>query len=141
MNKRDPLGSTALLYAYEKGARDIVKLLIEGGADITQANNAGQTPLHFAAKSAHKEIMRLLIESGGDINATDKTGKTPLIYAAQNGKTGDGARCSPPARTNPSVKTKGTQRSTTRPPTGCATWWRCCRRARRATTGATRHCI
>ena len=39
LDKRDALGNTALLYACNKSAKDIVKLLIDGGADVNLMNN------------------------------------------------------------------------------------------------------
>jgi FOG: Ankyrin repeat len=85
-NKRDENGNTPLYYAAQKGARDIVKLLIENGADATIANNQSITPLHAVSKTGNKEIITILTENGADVNATDKEGKTPLIYAVSAGK-------------------------------------------------------
>ena len=45
VNKRDAAGNTALLYAAMKGAKDIVRLLIDNGADVSLANNASITPI------------------------------------------------------------------------------------------------
>jgi len=42
------LGS-ALHLAAQKGFTDIVKLLIESGADVNAKNDYGLTPLHFSA--------------------------------------------------------------------------------------------
>lgn len=85
-DKRDANGNTPLFYASQKGARDIVKVLIENGADVSLANNQSMTPLHAASKTGNKEIITILTKAGADINTTDKEGKTPLIYAVSAGK-------------------------------------------------------
>ncbi|MDH6601481.1 ankyrin repeat protein [Myroides gitamensis] len=87
INKRDALGNTPLYYVCIKGARDLVQLLIQAGADVSQANNNSQAPIHRIAENGNKEIITLLIAGGADINATDKEGKTPLLYAIKAGKT------------------------------------------------------
>ena len=86
LDKRDAQGATALYYAGAKGSKDIVKLLLDAGADAAIADNQSRTALHMAAQSGNKEIIRLLCDGGADLNATDNEGKTPLIYAAKNGR-------------------------------------------------------
>ena len=79
LSKRDAGGNTPLHYAAEKGYRDIVRMLLDNGADPTIPNNKGDTPLHAASLSGNKEILRILIDSGADINAQDNDGLTPLM--------------------------------------------------------------
>ena len=86
-DKRDAMGCTPLYYACMKGARDIVKLLIDAGADVSLANNQSLTPLHSMARSGNKDIIKLLLDAGADINATDKEGRTPLLYTVHENKT------------------------------------------------------
>ena len=83
VNAVDENGLSPLHYACQKGYRDIVKLLIASGADVTLISNVSITPLHTAVLSGNKEIIQLLTEAGADLNATDKRGKTPLIYAVE----------------------------------------------------------
>ena len=49
INEPDETGWTALHFAAENGHLDIVKKLVENGADINKANNQGWTALHLAA--------------------------------------------------------------------------------------------
>ena len=86
-NKRDTAGNTPLFYACMKGTRDIVKLLLDNGADPGIANNANMTPLHAVSKSGNKEITAMLLDAGADINATDKEGKTALLYTLAEQRT------------------------------------------------------
>jgi ankyrin repeat protein len=63
---------------------DIVKLLIEGGADPNAANVVGTTPLITAAYFNKVDLMRMLIDAGADISKKERTGVSPLSYAARN---------------------------------------------------------
>ena len=81
VDKRDANGFTPLHHACKKGARDIVKLLIENSADVNMMSNTSITPLHFAASTGNQEILTCLLDAGADINATDKEGKSVLIYS------------------------------------------------------------
>ena len=86
LDKRDALGGTPLYYASAKGSRDIVKLLLEAGADASIADNQSRTALHMASQAGNKDIIRLLCDNGVDVNGSDQQGKTPLIYAVENGR-------------------------------------------------------
>ena len=81
IDKRDMNGFTPLHHACRKGARDIVKLLLENNADANMASNTSITPLHFAAQLGNQEIIQLLLDAGADVNATDREGKSALIYS------------------------------------------------------------
>lgn len=52
LNRRDAEGNTALHYVCRQGFRDLAALLLDRGADPSQANNRGETPLHAAAERA-----------------------------------------------------------------------------------------
>ena len=59
-------GATPLYVASGAGHLEIVKLLIESGGSVNQADNSGAmlaTPLYIASECGHLEIVRLLIES------------------------------------------------------------------------------
>jgi ankyrin repeat protein len=46
---------------------EIVKLLLEQGADITVASNKGWTPLKLVLDSGYVEVVKLLLEQGTDM--------------------------------------------------------------------------
>jgi len=73
-----------LIEASYNGNIEIVKLLIETGADINAKNNYGSTSLMYASKIGHKKIVLLLIEAGADINAKNNYGYTVLMFATAN---------------------------------------------------------
>ncbi|RDW85731.1 hypothetical protein BP5796_04056 [Coleophoma crateriformis] len=70
--------------ASEDGHINIVKLLVEKGADINAADMNGRTLLYRASENGHIDVVKLLLEKGADVNATDKNGWTPLCTASQH---------------------------------------------------------
>jgi ankyrin repeat protein len=74
-------GRTALGHAAAEGQIDIVRFLIDHGANINSQDNFGYTPLHFTCQNQHVEITRLLLGKGALIEIVDKFGNTPLSRA------------------------------------------------------------
>ena len=66
--------------------KEVVKFLIDAGADKNVANLWGKTPFHRAAERGYLEIVEILLEAGADINIKDKRGWTPLRWAISNGQ-------------------------------------------------------
>jgi ankyrin repeat protein len=75
---------TALLVAACNGYPEIMRLLLDRGADIN-ASSSSATALHCAAVG-NVERVQLLLDRGADINATVSNGVTPLMRAL-NGST------------------------------------------------------
>ncbi len=61
---RDKNGNTPLHLAVRQNHLEMVKLLVEKGADMEAANNAGLTPLSDARVRGFKEIEDYLIDRG-----------------------------------------------------------------------------
>ena len=58
-------GSETYLYrAFRCGLHDLVKALIEAGADVNAANKNGETPLCAATLFGYTDIAKALIEAG-----------------------------------------------------------------------------
>jgi ankyrin repeat protein len=80
-------GESALTLAVKKGRVDVVKTLLEKGADPNICREDGETPLHIAVYYYYSdrkglEISRLLLASGADKNSTSNIGQTPLKLAS-----------------------------------------------------------
>ncbi|TAK76630.1 MAG: hypothetical protein EPO11_03920 [Gammaproteobacteria bacterium] len=80
----DEKGNTALHYAAQQGAYDIVELLLNSEAKEIK-NESGQTPLMLAAQNGHSKILRLFIQRKFNVNHQDKLGNTALHHAVDKG--------------------------------------------------------
>ena len=78
-------GANPLHIASKNGRLDIVKKLINKGADVNANNNVNETPLHDASKNGHLEVVRELIYEGANVNDKNDNNKTPLYLASKNG--------------------------------------------------------
>lgn len=82
MNNFDMSYSSPLLIASQIGDILMVKMLIEKGSEINNADvKTGNTALHEAARVGNEEVFQFLLTFGADINATNKVGETPLFSA------------------------------------------------------------
>ena len=80
-------GMTALHYAAINGDTEIVRFLVEHGADITaQDNLLSRSAIHFAAEKGNLECIKYLAEQGADLLDRDIYGTTPMHYAARSNK-------------------------------------------------------
>lgn len=81
-------GQTPLWWAAENGHVEMVKLLLDEGADVASANKDGRTLLIAASSKGQADVVRLLLATGR-VNADLKDsefGRTPLSWAAANGR-------------------------------------------------------
>jgi ankyrin repeat protein len=76
---------TPLLYAAREGHLDVIRMLIDAGADLELADGNETTPLITALNNVHADVALLLIEAGANVNASDWFGQTPL-WAAVDGR-------------------------------------------------------
>ena len=83
----------ALMIASSKGYTEIVKLLIDNGADVNKRTGSGSTALYGALDSAKFgvftdqsfKIVALLINAGADVNLKEDSGCSLLSIAAGRG--------------------------------------------------------
>jgi ankyrin repeat protein len=112
VNAKEPEhDQTALMWAAAEKHPDVVRLLLEAGADIRARSRTytqtvtsevtqrlgreelnysvmrgGSTPLLFGARSGDVESVRLLLAAGADVNDALPNGMTALILAAHSGQ-------------------------------------------------------
>jgi ankyrin repeat protein len=82
---KDHEGLSALSFAVKAGQIDIVRLLLEKGANARSAALNRAQPIHFAAAGNHVDIINLLHEGGAKLTADSEVG-TPLHWAAGYGQ-------------------------------------------------------
>ncbi|MFP3022610.1 MAG: ankyrin repeat domain-containing protein, partial [Wolbachia sp.] len=62
---------------------NIVKLLVNNGADINAKDNEGWTSLHWAVQLGSLNVVKYLVEKGADVNALTADGRAPLDIAKE----------------------------------------------------------
>lgn len=86
INRTDNWGMTALMiHAGNHCYKDVVKMLMQAGADIHIADNAGNTVLYYALKYGDAGTARYLIKKGADYNRPNNQGETPVQIAVEKG--------------------------------------------------------
>ena len=89
VNFKDDETNATLLMCASMGDKDnVVKYLMDQGADITIMDIDGKVPLHYATYNGHLNVIKLLIESKPElINAPTLQGETALHIATKTGQT------------------------------------------------------
>ena len=67
------------------GNADLVKLLLEAGADANASLPGGETILMTAARAGNLEAVKALLARGADPNARERSDQTALMWAAAEG--------------------------------------------------------
>ena len=73
----------AIHIACASGKLDVVKFLINNGADVNTKNNQLMLPIHVACINGNAEMIDLLADLTRDLNTRDKHKHTPLHYAIE----------------------------------------------------------
>lgn len=81
INERDKDDWTPLHYACDHMDEDLIKVLIEAGADVNAKTKGAVTPLLLVAhKHPNIKLTKILLAAGADPNVTDYEGYTVLHY-------------------------------------------------------------
>ena len=63
------------------GDWEMVKILLDGGADPNKAGSSGETALNWAALAGNLDMVKVLLGGGADPNQATDDGRTPLHRA------------------------------------------------------------
>ena len=85
VNQQNSGGYTPLHIATEKGHFDIVKMLVENGADLNGRGPSSMNPLSIAAKKGFTQIAEYYLAKGVSCHTTDDSGRTSLHHASTGG--------------------------------------------------------
>jgi ankyrin repeat protein len=77
-DRRPATGSTPLGDAAFHGNLEIVKLLIDQGADVNATNRDGNTPLIVAAFMCRTEVVQYLLQNGASLTHKNNLGDTAI---------------------------------------------------------------
>ena len=87
LNHRDVDNHTALYLGVHNKHTDVVRVLIDAGADLDARNNDESSPLHHACQSEALDIVKILVRAGAEVNATEDEYYTCFDYAVFYGYT------------------------------------------------------
>jgi len=81
-----PASAELLISAARRADRELLKLVVEAGADVNARSDSGTTALMTAAATGCLDCIAYLVERGANVNDRDNTGNTALHIAALNRK-------------------------------------------------------
>ena len=76
----DDIDCTALRWAASSNRTDVVRFLLERGANVNKQVDDGQTALHVASNNNCTDAIRILLEYGA-MNIKEVLGNTPIDLA------------------------------------------------------------
>jgi hypothetical protein len=85
LSARNAQKVTALHAGATRGDAEIVRMLLEAGADANARQERGFVPLHSAAANGNAPVVQLLLKHGAHVDAKADDGKTPADTAADRG--------------------------------------------------------
>ena len=84
----DESGYTPLMLALVNNAKsEVIRALINAGADSSASNASGETVLMLACSgqtNTEPEIIRLILDEGAGVNAKNNAGQSAIMYIAGN---------------------------------------------------------
>ncbi|XP_049329095.1 histone-lysine N-methyltransferase EHMT2-like [Astyanax mexicanus] len=87
INAQDSGGWTPIIWAAEHRHIDIVRALLNRGADVTLKDKEMNVCLHWASFAGSAEIAELILNAGCPLSSVNQHGDTPLHISAREGYT------------------------------------------------------
>jgi len=81
IDSHDAEGNTLLIIAVINVQVNIVKMLLEEGADVNAPDKGGMTALHYAVMAENEAIVQMLVAKGSYLNGRNDNFETPLSVA------------------------------------------------------------
>ena len=85
VNEVEATQKTPLFYAIHNATEDqinVLRILLENGANINHQDLQGKTALHYAAELGKTRCLPFLLQKGSNVDARDKHNKTPMDLAS-----------------------------------------------------------
>ncbi|MGJ7033407.1 ankyrin repeat domain-containing protein [Niabella hirudinis] len=83
LERTNPEGQTALLYALYKKDTETALLLIGHGANVNAKDQVGNTPFLYAGAQGYTSVVNACLQHGADFTIFNRYGGTALIPAAE----------------------------------------------------------
>jgi hypothetical protein len=81
INQRNKGGATSLHIACREGNFEIVKILIENGANVNIVDNEGWSPLMRASLAGKEDIVEILLKNGAKAQLLNSLNESALVHA------------------------------------------------------------
>lgn len=82
VNKKNSGGASALHVATRNGYFNIVKILVENGANVNEEDNEGWTPAMRSALLGDHNTMEYLIKNNADLSKSNNFNETAIIHSS-----------------------------------------------------------
>ena len=80
----DGLDRTALMVAALYSRTNVIRLLLQNGADVNRQDGWDNTAVHWATKQNNPEVVAMFVENGASIHIRNNQGYQPIDLARQN---------------------------------------------------------
>ncbi|XP_054166727.1 ankyrin repeat domain-containing protein 17-like isoform X2 [Oppia nitens] len=77
--------NTPLMEAAQEGHLDLVRHLINSGANVNATTSSGDTALMYASENGHTDVAELLLQAGAHLEHEAEGGRTSIMKAARAG--------------------------------------------------------
>jgi ankyrin repeat protein len=85
LRSTNQMANTALHAALAGRRAEVVKILLDAGADVDAKQHGGWTPLHSAAANGDRAMVDLLLARGAKPSAANDAGVTAAAFARERG--------------------------------------------------------